>query len=318
MILLGALILLILSIIVLIGTSHLVIDSAMKISHMTKIGQFTIGFIFIALATSLPELAVSFSAVSLGDVGLSIGNLLGSNVTDIALILGILAIMSPLVVKRETIHRLSIILFVTSLIPLSLLFIRGSTQIVGAVLIVFFFVFIYYSNKKKFKIHRKVKKILKLKELFPFIVLFLVGIFGLLISSNYVVESALEISKILGIAGSVVGATIIAVGTSLPELAIGIECVRLGHWRLAMGEVIGSTLTNISLVLGFVLLTAPFVINMDIFTTMIMFVLLTNIVLFYLLVIRTKGKLERKEGLILLFIYILFLMSLFATQIIII
>jgi len=316
--LIAELIIFFISSIVLIQTSHIVIDSAINISRITRIGEFSIGLVFIAIATSVPELGVSFSAIVSGDIGISIGNLLGSNIADIALVLGLLAIISPFVVKRETIHRLATILFVTSLIPISLLMLKFPTRIVGLVLILFFCFFVVYSTKKKISVHRRKRKRKKLRKIIPFVILFLLGIFGVLVSSQYVVASAVEMAKILGIAGSVIGATIIAIGTSLPELAIGIECVRKGRWRMAMGEIIGSTLTNISLVLGFVLLVSPLAINMSIFTTMLMFVLLTNILLTYFLVIRTKGKLERKEGLILIFVYILFLMVLYTTQIVVI
>ncbi|MFQ6021008.1 MAG: hypothetical protein ACE5J4_03290, partial [Candidatus Aenigmatarchaeota archaeon] len=117
----GEFILLMISITVLIETSHMVIDSSVRISHLTRIGEFVIGFIFISLTTSIPEFAVSFSAVSMGDIGISIGNLFGSNITDIALIIGIIAIMGAVKIKRGNIQRLATILLFTSLIPISLL-----------------------------------------------------------------------------------------------------------------------------------------------------------------------------------------------------
>lgn len=315
MVLLTDVFLLVISLAVLIETSHIVISSAVKISRITRLGQFVIGFIFVAFATSIPELAVSFSAITMEKIGISIGNILGSNIADICLVVGIAAIMAPMIMRRGKIKELSTMLFVTSIIPVILLTLTFASQLVGFILIGFFIFFIGITIRKKLKLSKKIAKRVEKKELLPMLFLFFAGIFGVLMSSNQTVISAVSIAETLGIAESVIAASAIAIGTSLPELVVGIDAMRKGYWHLVMGEAIGSTVTNISLVLGAVLIVTPFVVNMSIFTTLMMFVLLTNLFLWYFV---TGGKLGRKEGLILLFIYEIFLIVLFTTQLVII
>ena len=309
------------SLVLLMITSQWVIENSIKISRLANLSEVVIGFIFIAFATSVPELAVSVSAVTSSDVGIAIGNLLGSNIADIALIVGIASFFGPVILQRRLLREITTILFLTSLIPLILLNVKETGKIIGIVLIFIFFLFVYYSTKRKLKPRMgKIKENdkndhpFKAKLLSVAIIMFCIGIVGVFISSRFVVDSAADIAMQMGIAEAVIGATIIAVGTSLPELAVGIAAIKKGHWGLVFGDAIGSAMTNLTLVLGMVMFVAGLPIDIRIFETLIMYLLVINMVLWYFI---GRGRLDRKAGIVLLFIYQLFLMTIFGVQLVI-
>ena len=255
-------IILITSLVILVKTSQWVIDSSLKLAKITGLSEMVIGFIFLAVATSLPELAVSLSAIASNDIGLSIGNLLGSNVADICLVIGIAALFGPLIIKEKQLKELSSILFLSSLIPILLLSLTYASRLVGVILIFVFFFFVYYSVKRgmKVKIEEKFERI---DHMYPIklwattLFWFVLGFVGVFLSSRLIVDSASSIALSIGMTEAVIGATVIAIGTSLPELAVGITAMKAKRWHLLFGNAIGSTVTNITLILGTVLATTP-------------------------------------------------------------
>jgi cation:H+ antiporter len=308
------------SIVVLSKASQIVVDNSIKMARMTKIGELVLGFILLSVATSLPELAVSFSAITSGDIGISIGNLLGSNVSNLALVIGLPAIMAPIAVSGRTFNKLMTILFLSSIIPLLLLTISELSAAIGVFLIFVFAGFSLYSIKEKITpdlISREPRNVMK-KLLQPFrfyksAFLIAVGILTVILSARFVVYSASEMAGMLNIAQSVIGATIIAIGTSVPELSIMLAGVKKGHYSLVLGNTIGSCLTNITLILGVVLLMSPLAINLSVFSTLLIFVIASTMVTWYFFV--SGRRIDRKEGVTLIFIYILFLIFTFGLQI---
>ena len=141
------------SIAILSKSSHIVIKNSLRIARITKLGELVIGFILLSVATSLPELSVSFSAISSGNVGISIGNLLGSNVTNLGLVLAIPAIMAPITIKRGTFRKLPTLLFISSIIPLFFLTMHEMSRYIGMLLIFAFVFFALYSMKRKLSLN---------------------------------------------------------------------------------------------------------------------------------------------------------------------
>jgi cation:H+ antiporter len=305
--LLGALIALAIS-------SHVVIGSSIKIARITRMGELIIGFVLLAVATSIPELAVSISAVVTGEIGISIGNLLGSNVADLALIIGFAALLSPILIRRKMLRELSTTLFFTSMILLLLLQLGYASRLIGLGLLLIFVYFIWWTVKRRVTVLPQRRKRFDFLAFLPAIFWFSIGLAGVIVSSAFVVSSASSIAALLGIASSVIGATAIAIGTSLPELAVNITAIRKRRYGLAIGNTIGSCLTNLSLVLGAVLVASPFVIDMSIFSTLIAFVLLTNIMVWFFM---GRGRLARFEGSALLFVYLIFIMTVYGVQLVI-
>lgn len=308
------------SIVVLAKASQVVVDNCIKMARMTKIGELVLGFILLSVATSLPELAVSFSAIASGDIGISIGNLLGSNVANLALVIGFPAIMAPIVVRGKTFNKLMTLLFLSSIIPLLLFAVSQLSSVIGIFLVAAFIAFSIYSIKEKITpelMSREPRNVMKkLMQPFKFYksgFLIAIGILFVILSSRFVVSSASTMASMLNIAQSVIGATIIAIGTSVPELSIMLTGIKKGHYSLVLGNTIGSCLTNITLVLGTVLLLSPLVININIFSTLLIFVIASTMVTWYFFI--SGRRIDRKEGLTLIFIYIIFLIFTFGLQI---
>lgn len=316
------------SILVLAKSSHWVIDSSVKIAKFTRLSQIVIGFILLSVATTIPELAVSIYAIISEDIGISIGNLLGSNVTNICLILGIVAMIKPFIMGERALKNLSIILLLSSLIPVLLLnvtVVTVASRFIGIILVLAFILFCLYSVKERIIIEKIVfreptklfqRLIIPFKFYKSILILFL-GLAGVIISARFVVDSASSVAEIVGIPESVIGATLMAFGTSIPEFFLALTAVKKGHIGLALGDTIGACLTRLTLVLGIVLVFSQFVINMTIFTTLISFVIASTILLWFFLGSFGRRKLDKGEGTVLLFIYITFIITTFSIQILI-
>jgi len=142
---------------------------------------------------------------------------------------------------------------------------------------------------------------------------FCVGITAVIVSSGFVVNSAVRLAEAAGVAKSFIGATLVAVGTSLPELSLELQAVRTKRYELALGDAIGSCMTNITLVLGAAALLNPILVDLRVFIPIIIFALFANLLFYYL--IKTRKELGRKEGTILLGAYMLFLLVIASVQI---
>ncbi len=316
--LLGNALIFLVSLIALGKASDWTITNSVKVADITGFGKTTIGFILVAFSTSLPELAVAFfAAVGQETIGLAIGNVLGSNIVNICLILGIcfllVALKSPKYTSvypsmaKEEIGSLYFGLFVASIIPLTLLYIGFASRFIGIILLVIFVVYLYQLSKIRNVRNEgslgKEKQKLRIYTFLTFL-----GAAGVVISSFFIVESASLIAMSIGIPQVVIGATIIAFGTSLPELATSVNSVRKGHLDLALGNIVGSCFINITCILGVTLAASTLMVNIAAFSNLVMFSLITNLFLWYFL---SSEKVSWREGAMLLFMYSVFLATSF-------
>jgi cation:H+ antiporter len=335
------------SFIVLNWSSNLTISNALKVSSSTQLGKTSIGFSLIAFSTSLPELTVALAASLSNGSGLSVGNVLGSNIVNISIVLGIGALLlhlkkikGKLSFKQFFLHlgshlkprkgskdtnginvissfaksELSSIyfgLFVASIVPMILIYISNATWAVGLILLFIFVGYMYQLSRVR--IPGENGKILKesKKNLSRYVGLTIAGALGVVVSAYFLVESAVSIATSFSISQQVIGATIIAVGTSLPELTIGLKAFLQGHPGLAIGDIIGSSFVNITLILGITffvpwLIGSPIILRANIFENLVIFSILTNLFFWYFL---SREKIGWREGAIFLFIYILFIIS---------
>jgi len=315
-----ALVLLIVSLVVLDQFSHLTITNAIKVSDITGLRKTTVGFILLAFSTSLPELSVAFIASLGGDAAISAGNVIGSNIVNVCLIIGLATVLvalkhpsAPSMVPpfaKEELGSLYFGLFVASIIPLSLVYLVGANWLVGLVLILVFVLYTYQLAKIRIpteeskSISEEMRRKLRLYAVLAFL-----GVVGVIISAYFIVESAVTIAEFAGVPKTLIGATIIAFGTSLPEFSLDVRAFLKGHSALAFGDVVGSCFINITLILGITLLVPalvgqPSTMNMLVFLDLVVFSLIANLLLWYFL---SMGRLSWREGAILLFIYLLFL-----------
>lgn len=316
--LLGNLAVLLVSLFILIRASAWTITNSVNLASITGLGKTKIGFVLVAFSTSLPELFVAiFAILNPNTVGVSLGNILGSNIMNICFILGIgfviMAIKYPqsagffTKMTRDEVGNLNFGIFVASIVPLLLLYFGYASQLVGLLLIGLFFYNMYDLSRKRETVDQisdtavtSDKRIYLLKTL--------IGIIGVVVSSYFIIESASFLALSAGVAPVIVGATIVAFGTSFPELVTSIDSVRKGFIDLALGNVIGSCFINITLILGFTFLLAPLNVNVTAFSDLILFSLISNIVFGYII---QNTKIRAREGITLLIIYSIFIIMSF-------
>ena len=300
--------------IILIRASSLAITNSVKLASVTGLGKTKTGFILVAFSTSLPELmVVVFSILDPQTVGISIGNVLGSNIVNICLVLGagflLMALKYPdsagffTRMAGDEVGNLNFGIFIASIVPLSLLYLGYSSQIMGLVLVALF-VFNMYSLARKRETVEQISDEIERRELGKYVIMAILGILGVVASAYFIVESASFLAISAGVPPVIIGATVVAFGTSVPELATSLESVRKGFLDLAVGNIVGSCFLNITLILGLTFLLAPFNVNISAFSDLILFSLIANIMLWYLL---QNTKVSRREGIILLTIYLIFL-----------
>jgi cation:H+ antiporter len=299
------LLILVSSLVILAFSSHYAIKAIEKLIALTGLSELSVGFILLATLTSVPEIIVALFSVLQGEPGISVGDILGSNVFNVGAVLGILGLFGYLkTCCTNMLLDLTDILFLTSLIPLLLVIFNISSPVVGILLLGTFVANTYFMAKKRtpaVEVNGNSKVVMKENKI-KVIGLLALGLFGVIVAARLVVSSGVEIAAILGAPPILLGAKIIAIGTSLPEFTTDLEAVRRGRVHLAIGGIIGSNLTNLTLVLGLVLLTSPSV-HMTILTELLPFLLITTVIFWRFL---TRGGISKIGGLILLASYVLF------------
>jgi cation:H+ antiporter len=310
--LVGNALILLASLVAVVLSSDVTINNSVKVSSLTGFGKTTVGFLLVGFATSLPELSVAIFGVGSGSIGVSIGNVLGSNIVDIALVLGvcflIVAVKCPKfqcvypAMAREEMGNLYFGLFVASIIPLALLYIGYASQFIGAILLT---IFVFYMLQlARVKRERAAGVEAEGSRLKHYTFLALAGAAGVVASAFFIVDSASFIASSMGVPAVIIGATVVAFGTSIPELVTAVSSVRKGHFDLALGNTVGSCFINITFILGVSLVVSPLTIDIAAFTNLALFSLITNLFLWYFL---SSERASWREGALLLVLYAAFL-----------
>lgn len=313
--LLGNVFILLVSLYILNRASDFTVDNAVKVADLTGLGKTIIGFVLIAMTTTLPELSVSIlSAIGVGETGVAIGNALGSNVVNICLILGLTFLIASLrspevyLTIREEVETLYFGLFMASIVPIALIYIGYTSRIIGIILILIFVYNVYRVAQKKRGENLSSNSIKRDEKLRRYIILTIVGVIVVVASAYFIVNSASYIADWVGIPKVVIGATIIAFGTSLPELANSLKASLKGHVELALGNIVGSCFLNVTLILGVTLIGQNFRVNMAAYTDLATYALISCLILWYFL---SNKRISWREGVILLFLYVIFLLQIF-------
>lgn len=304
---------LVIGLIILVKGADYLIDGASSLARRFKISSLVVGLTVVALGTSLPELVISFFSASSGVSDIALGNVIGSNIANILLVMGIAAMIMPLKIAHSTIWRE---------IPLSLgaillLFILTNLSWVGEINtrlttidgILLLGLFVYYTyhlwrtiSADRASLDEGPKSIdaLGLGKTFSFI---LIGIIGLIIGGQLTVDSTVTIARAFGVSDLLISTTIIAVGTSAPELITSGRAAMHKNSDLAVGNIIGSNIINILLVLGLTStvwgVSLPRGINFD-----MIFLILASTLLLSFLFIGRKHELKRWQGLTFILSYI--------------
>ena len=301
---------LLLGFIIIIKGSDMLVDGSVNLAKFLKIPTLVIGLTIVAIATGVPEIAISISSSLKGSNGLLLGNLLGSNIFNILFILGLIAIIKPLYIKKEIILKnyafalLScLVLFIISYdIYFGDSLVNLITRTEGILLLCFAGIFLY-STVLGATLDKNIK-VEKGKFSFKDILYIVVGIILIGLSAEVIVNSAVNISKWLGVGEDLIGSTIIAIGTNLPELVTSIVAVRKGEVDIAIGNLVGTNIYNIFLILGLAATINPIVISSNAFIDIIVLAITSFIVYIF---IQHKKDINRKEGIIMILLYIIYI-----------
>ena len=304
--------LLVLGFVILIKGADLFVDGASGMAANFKVSKILIGLTIVAFGTSAPELAVGIKSILSGNGDIVLGNVIGSNILNVLLIVGLSAVFHSLTVKNNTVRKeLPITMLITTLFAVLLsdhVFDKSIknafTRSDGIILLLFFSVFIYYlisiskKNKEKEIEKENEKKISLLKS----IIFTIVGLTGIILGSNFVVDSASFIAKAMGVTERLISLTVIALGTSLPELVTSITATRKGEYDIAIGNVVGSNIFNIGMVIGIPtsLIGGIGIINFSYIDILVM--IIASVLLFMFSF--NDYKISRREGIFLLIVFV--------------
>jgi cation:H+ antiporter len=302
------------SLFILIKASDYFTNAAEKIGLYLELPAFIVGVTIVSIGTSLPELASSIFAVFMGSSEIVVGNVIGSNIINIFLVLGIVAVVSKDVIKIsfELIH-VDLPLLVGSAFLLGVTIYDGIFTlpeallcIAGLILYLLYTINVEKTQENKAKGERKElrKRELRGKTL----IILLVSIFFIYLGAKYTIESVIKLSEILNIGKEIIAISAVALGTSLPELTVSINAARKGRQEIAVGNVLGSNIFNTFAVMGIPALFGTLVIPQSILTFGLPMMLIATLLYFF---ITQEKEITKWEGYLLLIFYVFFIGKLF-------
>jgi len=301
---------LLLSIVVIVKGSDMLVDGCVNLAKFLRVPTLVIGLTVVAIATGVPEIAISITSSIKESNGLLLGNLLGSNMFNILFILGLIALIKPLLVKREIIIKnyLFALLscFVLFVISYDVYFGDEAYNVItrseGILLLCFAGIFLYSTILGVMDENRL--KIEKGKFTAKDALWILIGILMVAISAEVIVNTSINISKWFGISENLIGLTVIAVGTNLPELVTSVVAVRKGEIDMAIGNLVGTNIYNIFLILGIAATINPIAISPSSFMDIIILAITSIIVYIF---IQHKKDISKMEGILMIGLYMVYI-----------
>ena len=297
----------------LIFGANSLVNAASSIAVKMGIPSIVIGLTIVAFGTSAPELVVNLIAAISGSTEMVLGNVLGSNIFNVLGILGVSAIIFPLTVKTSTTWieiPLSLLAAICVLIIGADMFLDDASRNLvsrseGIVLLLFFAIFLVYNLMVSKSGSEEEKMDTKDYATGKAVVFIILGLAGLIIGGRLIVDSAVAIAQVIGLSERVIGLTVVSIGTSLPELATSIIAVKKKNVDIAIGNVVGSNIFNIFLILGVSTTVSPVILNEGAFLDI--FVNIAAGLLLFIFIFTGKGRrLERWEGIVFLATYIIY------------
>ena len=311
--------LIVLGFVFLVKGADLLVEGASNIAKKFHIPEIIIGLTIVSIGTSLPELFVSITSAIEGYPDMAIGNVVGSNIANMFLILGMSAIIKTITFKKETrLIEIPICLAVSIIFMILCNIGQDITRIDAVILTVLFIAFIAYTivmAKKGEEFDKEENEEDSEKEdkptgsVFKNIIYIVLGIILLKFGGDFTVDNAVNIANFFGLSEKLISVTILAVGTSLPELVTSVSAAIKGKSDIAIGNIIGSNIFNILFIIGVSALIKPIVYNMSYNIDMI-FVLLSTIILALFPIIPPKNKMSRWNGIVFVIIYAVYIVTL--------
>lgn len=311
-------ILIVLGFVLLIKGADLLVEGASGTAKRFHIPEIVIGLTIVSIGTSLPELFVSIKSAIEGHSDMAIGNVIGSNIANLLLILGMSTIIKSISFKRETrLIEMPICLAVTIVFMVLCNFGQNITRTEGIILITLFIAFIIYTIVMSIKGEKFDKEddeaAVEEKEtgsIIKNIIYIILGIILLKFGGDLTVDNAINVANFFNLSEKIISVTILAVGTSLPELVTSVSAAIKGKSDIAIGNILGSNIFNILLIIGVSALIKPIVYNVSYNIDMI-FLIVGTLILALFPVIPPKNKMTRGNGIIYVLLYIVYMITLF-------
>lgn len=285
------------------------VNGASALAKKYNVSDLAIGLTIVAFGTSAPELVVNVFAAAQGSHDIVLGNIIGSNNFNLLVILGIAGIITPLAVQHSTVWKeipFSLLAVAVLFIFANDIFSEGAgviSRLDGIILLVLFVAFLWYVAKQLKNDPSEAEIVTKKYPVWKMAVFIVGGLAGLIVGGRLVVTSAVDIARVLGMSEKLIGLTIVAAGTSLPELATSVVAAIKKNNDIAVGNIVGSNIFNIFLILGVSSVINPVSFN-PVFNVDIALLTFGTLLLFFAMFTGKKHKLDRWEAILLLSIYI--------------
>ena len=302
------LLLIVLGIVLVIWGADRMTDGSVAIAQRLKIPQIVIGLTIVAMGTSMPELCISMVSALKGTPDLAVGNVVGSNIFNTMLIVGVAAMVAPMTILRSTVKK-DIPWAVFGSVALMLMCLDNDISRIDAIILfaaftLFMFLTLKSAKKKQADPSSNTEEEVKSHSILHATTLVIVGLACLIFGSNIFVDAATKVAQSLGVSEAIIGLTIVAGGTSLPELATSVVAARKGQSAIAIGNVIGSNVMNILLIIGATGIICPM--HISGITPIDLGTMTISIFLLWLFSF-TRFKVERWEGAVLTILFGIYL-----------
>ena len=302
----------VLGLVLLVWSADRFVEGAASTARYFGVPPLLIGMVIVGFGTSSPEMVVSVVAASQGNPGIALGNAYGSNITNLALILGVTALFSPIAVHSQVLRKELPILAVVTALAASQLWDGEITRLDAVVLLTFFGAVMAWTirqglRKKADALGREMEQelVVHTMPLRRAVFWLVVGFVMLIVSSRMLVWGAVEIARGLGVSDLIIGLTIVAVGTSLPELASSVIAARKGEHDIALGNILGSNLFNTLAVVGIAAAIHPLSVGPEVLNRDMLVMSALTLSLFVIgYGFRRPGRINRVEGAVLLATYV--------------
>lgn len=306
---LSDIVIIIIGIYIVLKGADLLTEGAVSLAQRMDMPKMLIGLTVVAVGTSMPEFFVSVTSALQGTTDLAVTNVVGSNIFNVLLIAGVSAAVSPMVISRSTVRRDIPVAILASFLLLGFGIYGGIPRWAGILFLAFLVVYTLFAIRTATPDENS-ETVMKSYTLTGAIGRVVIGFAGLVVGSDCFVSSATDVAAMLGVSEAVIGLTIVAGGTSLPELATSVVAARKGQSAIAMGNVIGSCVYNILLIIGVTGVIAPMTING--LTIVDFSMMMVSIALLWLFSF-TRYKVERWEGWLMIAIFACYLTWLIAS-----
>lgn len=302
--------------------AEIIVRSSVNLANIYRVSGYFIGFTVVALGTSLPELAATFQALNVvNSVDIALGNIIGSNIANILLILGIISIIQPVIFsdkknqKNQTLIVLIVTIIATFIFYILYKFETSNSFIYGIILIVIFLIFLFIQYKNEILDESEIINDKNFSQFISYLLLIL-GLIMLYYGSKYFIIGSKQIANVLNFSDSIIGLTLVAFGTSLPELATGIVAAGRKQSNLAVGTILGSNVYNIVGILGLIIFfkpnsifeSSPILLNNIVIMTIITFLFVYKVRFGFNFLKIKPFHLGKVSGLIFIAIYIIYIL----------